>query len=39
MPDQIVATREEDRAVVRRRAEYDAGIMYRHNREKAWQLI
>lgn len=39
MADQIVALKEEDQIVKQVRAEYDAGLMYRHDREKQWQLI
>src|SRR5690349_13252858 len=39
MADQIVAVKTEDQITAQVRAEYDAGLQYRHDREKAWQII
>jgi hypothetical protein len=39
MTDTIVAVSEQDQITAQCRAEYDAGLMYRHDREKAWQII
>lgn len=39
MADQVVSVREQDQIVAQCRAEYDAGLMYRHDREKTWQFI
>jgi hypothetical protein len=39
MPDQIVAPREQDQIAKQVRAEYEAGLKFRHDREKQWQLI
>ena len=39
MADQPVQVSEQDQIVAQCRAEYMAGLQYRHDREKAWQLI
>ena len=39
MPDQIVAPRIQEQIAKQCRAEYEAGLKFRHDREKAWQLI
>ena len=40
MPTQApVAVSEQDQITKQCRAEYDAGLMYRHDREKQWQII
>src|SRR5438045_7980843 len=39
MADQVVATSEQDQIAKQCREEYNAGLMYRHDREKQWQLI
>src|SRR4051812_37365187 len=39
MADQVVAVSEQDKIAKQCRAEYEAGLKFRHDREKAWQLI